>query len=68
VECTESETVGNGRIYRDDTGEVFPTRDAALMHATRLATELADDTAWNNFWITVTDEQARKIARIPVRL
>ena len=60
--------LGKGRVYRDDTGEVFPTREGALAYATRMASELAEDATWKNFLITVTDEKARKIARIPVRL
>jgi hypothetical protein len=59
--------LGRGRVYPDDTGQVFPTRAGALAHARRMASELAEDATWKNFSITVTDERAKEIARVPVR-
>ncbi|HSI73389.1 MAG TPA: hypothetical protein VK934_09435 [Fimbriimonas sp.] len=59
--------LGKGRVYRDDAGVVLPTRDAALANAARMAAELAEDQTWHNFSITITDERAKEIARVPVR-
>lgn len=59
--------LGKEHVYRDSVGEVFPTRDGAVSHARRMALELAQDKAWHDFSITITNEQANVIARMPVR-
>jgi hypothetical protein len=71
----ESATVGtryffhvcNGRKYPDATGKLFPTLGEALAYGSVFATELGQEKGWDEFEISVTDEEGRAIARIPVR-
>jgi hypothetical protein len=60
--------VTNGRQYPDETGRVFATQEEAIAHASVLAAELRQDRGWGRFMISVTDEDGRAIAKIPVRL
>jgi hypothetical protein len=56
--------VDNGRRYPDETACVFSTPGDATAHAFVLAQELAQDESWHGFYILVTDEREREIARV----
>jgi hypothetical protein len=58
--------VSNGKQYLDETGRVFSTDQEAVAHASVLAEELGQDRDWGGFVISVTHEDGRVIAQVPV--
>jgi hypothetical protein len=57
--------LGSGQAYRDDTGDVFATVDAAQNHAVRIAHELRHD-AYQGCVVHVLDAAGTEVARVPI--
>ena len=57
--------VGDGQSFRDDTGEVFASAEAAQAHARRIAHELRHD-AYQGCTVCITDAGGAEVARVPI--
>jgi hypothetical protein len=57
--------LGGGQAFRDDTGDVFATVDAAQKHAARIAHELRHD-AYQGCAVHVLDAAGAEVACVPI--
>jgi hypothetical protein len=59
--------MGDDRVYFDETGQRFDAPELAIAHAAVIAGELAaGDDQYENFVVSVIDDRAREVARVPV--
>jgi hypothetical protein len=60
---------GDGKMFEDETGIVLPDAEAARLHASVIAAELAQDgDKYQGFDVYAVDEDGNEIARMPVVL
>jgi hypothetical protein len=59
--------VMNSQTYRDDSGYFFASPQDAIDYAETIARELAKEPELRDSFVSVTDERAKEIARVPIR-
>ena len=58
--------VKNGSTFKDEEGENYPNLETARAHAAKIASELAKETGYEGFALSVTDEQGNEVAYMPI--
>ena len=48
------------------SGENYPNLETARAHAAKIASELAKETGYEGFALSVTDEQGNEVAYMPI--
>ena len=51
---------------KDEEGENYPNLETARAHAAKIASELAKETGYEGFALSVTDEQGNEVAYMPI--
>ena len=47
-------------------GAYFTAREDAEAHGSVIARELAEEGDWQGSWVSVTDDEGKQIARLPI--
>ena len=55
-----------GHYLRGRRGENYPNLETARAHAAKIASELAKETSYEGFALSVTDEQGNEVAYMPI--
>ena len=50
----------------EEEGENYPNLETARAHAAKIASELAKETGYEGFALSVTDEQGNEVAYMPI--
>ena len=50
----------------EEEGENYPNLETARAHAAKIASELAKETGYEGFAVSVTDEQGNEVAYVPI--
>jgi hypothetical protein len=58
--------VKNGSTFKGEEGENYPNLETARAHAAKIASELAKETGYEGFALSVTDEQGNEVAYMPI--
>jgi hypothetical protein len=58
--------VKNGSTFKEKEGENYPNLETARAHAAKIASELAKETSYEGFAVSVTDEQGNEVAYVPI--
>jgi hypothetical protein len=58
--------VKNGSTFKGEEGENYPNLETARAHAAKIASELAKETSYEGFAVSVTDEQGNEVAYVPM--
>ena len=53
-------------LPKDEEGENYPNLETARAHAAKIASELAKETSYEGFAVSVTDEQGNEVAYVPI--
>jgi hypothetical protein len=59
--------VKNDSTFKEEEGENYPNLETARAHAAKIASELAKETGYEGFALSVTDEQGNEVAYMPDR-
>ena len=57
--------VKNDKRKEKEEGENYPNLETARAHAAKIASELAKETGYEGFALSVTDEQGSRVAYMP---
>ena len=57
--------VKNDSTFKEE-GENYPNLETARAHAAKIASELAKETDYEGFALSVTDEQGNEVAYMPI--
>jgi hypothetical protein len=57
--------VKNDSTFKEE-GENYPNLETARAHAAKIASELAKETSYEGFAVSVTDEQGNEVAYVPI--
>jgi len=52
--------------FKEEEGEKDPNLETARAHAAKIASELAKETSYEGFAVSVTDEQGNEVAYVPI--
>jgi hypothetical protein len=58
--------VKNDSAFKEEEGENYPNLETARAHAAKIASELAKETGYEGFALSVTDEQGNEVAYMPI--
>jgi hypothetical protein len=58
--------VKNGSTFKGEEGENYPNLETARAHAAKIASELAKETSYEGFAVSVTDAQGNEVAYVPI--
>ena len=59
--------VKNDSTFKEEEeGENYPNLETARAHAAKIASELAKETGYEGFALSVTDEQGNEVAYMPI--
>ena len=53
-------------FFKEEEGENYPNLETARAHAAKIASELAKETSYAGFAVSVTDEQGNEVAYVPI--
>ena len=53
-------------LEEEEEGENYPNLETARAHAAKIASELAKETGYEGFALSVTDEQGNEVAYMPI--
>ena len=53
-------------FFKEEEGENYPNLETARAHAAKIDSELAKETGYEGFALSVTDEQGNEVAYMPI--
>ena len=66
ISFTSKTTARLSTFEEEEEGENYPNLETARAHAAKIASELAKETGYEGFALSVTDEQGNEVAYMPI--